>query len=400
MKREEPAHAARCVLAPVRHPVGGICSYIRYVYPTLLEAGYRFTFVGPAHRLFEEFRKELEGWQGVEFCEAPLRGKKWDARAVMRSLLRSRQFDLIHSHGLTAGVDAAVANLSSGVPHVLSSHGIVPPGAFPGVSGAIRRFVMGRLLRRVDRVVAESNDARDNHLQHFPSLRRAGRLVTIINGIVPPTPGGSAPASGNQLRAQLGLPEGTFLIGFFGRFMPEKGFPVLVEAIQEIVDRGVSRPLHVATTGADDFLVNYQRDLARRPDISCRVTFMGQVPDIAPVLQQVDLVVMPSLWEACPLLPMEAMMMGVPVLGSDCIGLREVLRGSPSRMVATNDPSALADGICQAMEAPWTSEARAYAPAARTRFDVKQTAEKLRCLFDEVLNGSGKRRLLKSAQRT
>jgi glycosyltransferase involved in cell wall biosynthesis len=389
MKRLEQSDAVRHVLAPVRHPVGGISSFIRYVYSTLLDAGYRFTFVGPAHSLFHGFSRELGHWPGVEFHEAPLRKGKWQARGVMRSLLRSRRFDLIHSHGLTAGIDAAIANLGIGVPHVLSSHGIVSPRDFTGAAGVVRRFIMGNLLRRVDKVVAEGNDARQNHIDHFPCLRRPGRVATIVNGIVLPPLDGSQPSDGGRLRDQLGLSGETLLVGFFGRFMPEKGFTVLVDAIQNLADRGSSRPLHVVTTGADDYLVNYQRDLAHRPDVNCRVTFLGQLPDIVPVLRQVDLVVMPSLWEACPLLPMEAMTLGVPVLGSDCVGLREVLAGTPSVMVPANNASALADGICRAMESPWKSEAVDYILKARERFDVRHTAAQLLELFDNLIGGPG-----------
>jgi glycosyltransferase involved in cell wall biosynthesis len=384
------ATEARQVLAPVRHPVGGIRSFIRYVYPTLIEAGYRFTILGPAHSLFDEFQAELDGWEGVEFRAAPVAGKQWRARGLMRLLLRTRRYSLIHSHGLNAGVDAAIANFGIGVPHVLSSHGLVPPGTFQGVKGALQRIVMGVVLRGVDKVVAESNDARDNHLEHFACLRRPGRTVTIFNGIVPPSSNGRPQADNEDLRGRLGLDDGTFLIGFFGRFMPEKGFPVLVEALQRIVEQEPSRPLHVVTTGADDYVREYKLDIAERPELARRITFLGQVPDLTPVLQQVDLVVMPSLWEACPLLPMEAMTLGVPVLGSDCMGLREVLRGTPSVMVPSNDPSALAEGIVQAMTNPWKEVANTYAQTARSRFDVRRTAEQLYSLFDELVS-RGKR---------
>ena len=65
---------------------------------------------------------------------------------------------------------------------------------------------------------------------------------------------------------------------------------------------------------------------------------------------------------------MEAMCLGIPVLGSNCIGLREVLRGSPSAQVAAGSPEALAEGIARAMKEPWTEEARRYVPDARKRF--------------------------------
>ena len=84
--------------------------------------------------------------------------------------------------------------------------------------------------------------------------------------------------------------------------------------------------------------------------LSCGDTFdvMGGKYDkraskagLRPVLAELDLLVVPSLWEASSVVSMEAMAAGVPVLGTDCIGLREVLRGTPSRVVRAGDPAAL-----------------------------------------------------------
>jgi len=101
-------------------------------------------------------------------------------------------------------------------------------------------------------------------------------------------------------------------------------------------------------------------------------------------LQQLDLLVMPSLWEASPLQPMEAMAAGVPVLGTDCIGLREVLRDTPARVVPAGDPAALAAGLREALESPRTVEAREYAAEACRRFDNERSARRLVELYDEL----------------
>ena len=376
----------RHVLAPVRHPVGGIRSFIRYVYSVLLDEGYRFTLLGPANSLFQDFCEQLSDLSGVDSCSAPVKGGRWQVRPTMRALLRSGRFSLVHSHGLSAGVEAAIANLAIGIPHVLSSHGIVSPWDFPGMKGRVRRVAMDMLLRRVDKVVAESNDARENHLAHFASLRRPGRTVTVFNGVVLPHTNGRQDDTSSGLRDELGLDAETFLIGYFGRFMPEKGFPVLAEAIRQMVESCVVPKFHLVTTGDDDYVREYKRDIARYPEVTRRIAFLGQVPDLGPILRQMDLIVTPSLWEACPLLPMEAMVAGVPVLGSDCVGLREVLQGTPSMMVPSNDAAALAEGIVHAMRNPWAEESAAFVPAARERFDVRHTAQELCSLFDEVVS--------------
>jgi glycosyltransferase involved in cell wall biosynthesis len=91
------------------------------------------------------------------------------------------------------------------------------------------------------------------------------------------------------------------------------------------------------------------------------------------------------LWEASSIVSMEAMAAGVPVLGTDCIGLREVLRDTPSRVVPADDPAALARGLRDALERPWTDEALDFVPRACTRFDNAQYARRLLELFERAL---------------
>jgi glycosyltransferase involved in cell wall biosynthesis len=80
---------------------------------------------------------------------------------------------------------------------------------------------------------------------------------------------------------------------------------------------------------------------------------------------------------------MEAMVAGVPVLGSDCIGLREVLRDTPSRTVPAGDPEAWSRALEQAIASPWKEAARAFAQEARRRFDVAESAGRLVEVFEQ-----------------
>jgi glycosyltransferase involved in cell wall biosynthesis len=105
------------------------------------------------------------------------------------------------------------------------------------------------------------------------------------------------------------------------------------------------------------------------------------VPDVLPLLRQLDLLVVPSLWEASSLVSMEAMAAGVPVLGTDCIGLREVLRDTPSRAVRAGDEVDLCRGLRQALARPWAAAARAFAAEACERFDNARAAGRLLELY-------------------
>jgi glycosyltransferase involved in cell wall biosynthesis len=370
------------VLVAVRWPVGGIRTHILYNYPTLADRGYRFTFVGPADETFERFSASTAFLSGAEFIGVPVRGPRCRMAPALRRLLRTRPFALLHSHGLTAAAHAALAG-GRGVPHVSTVHDVLRPEQFPGLRGPLKRWLMGRLLSRVDVFVLPGRDVHANLLEYLPVLGRGRcRIEVIPNGIDAEHYGRSARGA-EDLRQQLGLPARTVLVGFLGRFMQQKGFLPLLAALEQLVAEGPPAPFHVAAFGSGDYVRQYRAEVERR-GLSGHVTMCDAVGDVQPVLAQLDLLVMPSLWEAMPLLPMEAMAAGVPVLGTDCIGLREALRGTPSRMVPAGDAGALAAGLREAIAAPWTTAARAFAPRARERFDNAPSARALASLFDQL----------------
>lgn len=142
-------------------------------------------------------------------------------------------------------------------------------------------------------------------------------------------------------------------------------------------------PFHLLAVGSGDYEKAYRNRL-RDAGLADVVVHLPFVADVQPILRQLDLLVVPSMSEAMPLLPMEAMVAGVPVLGSDCPGIREVLQGSPSRKFPVGDVTALCHSLRDALERPWIGEAREYAPMASQRFDVRPRARELLALADQL----------------
>ncbi|MBY0232261.1 MAG: glycosyltransferase family 4 protein, partial [Gemmataceae bacterium] len=208
--------------------------------------------------------------------------------------------------------------------------------------------------------------------RYFPHLRKE-RLHTIPNGI---DVSGYGTPQEPWLREELKLDAGTPLVGFLGRFMPEKGFPLLLDAVERLK----GGRFHVVAFGSRDYRREYQKRIDQA-GLSRRVTLRDFVPDVRAVLPQLGLVLVPSLWEASSLVSMEAMSAGVPVLGSDCPGLREVLRGTPSRTFAAGDAEACAEALRSSLDSLWTDEALRFAPLARERFDNRRSAARLVQLY-------------------
>ncbi len=356
------------LLVIARWPVGGIRTHLGYNHSAIRAAGWRSTLVVPDDDSLAPLKTTLEGADFVPTSHSRL----W--RAAWPLVRRHR---LVHAHGMTAAAHAALATIGSGVPLVVTLHEPLRDPQFRGVAGWVKRRLLALALGRASAVVTVSQDARDNLIGYFPGLDR-GRLHVIPNGIDAARYADAAPTG--TLRQELNLRPGTVLVGYLGRFMPEKGFPLLLDAVARLAAHGPGRPFHVVAFGSSDYRREYQKRI-EGSGLSALVTLRDFVPDVRPVLGQLDLVAVPSLWEASSLVSMEAMCAGVPVLGSDCPGLREVLRGTPSRTVPAADGAALEGGLRDALNGPWTAAARAYAAAARQRFDVRRSAARLVDLY-------------------
>jgi glycosyltransferase involved in cell wall biosynthesis len=373
----------RRVLVAVRWPVGGIRTHILYNYPIAAKEGFRFTFVGPADETFDHFSTSLRDLHGSEFLSVRVRGPRCRMWPRLCGLLCTGRFSLLHSHGLTAACHGVIAAFGTSVPHLATVHDVLRPEQFPGWRGHLKQWLMGRLLRRVDNIILPGNDVHDNLVEFLPALRAGPCQRHVIpNGINSAHFAGMGqPAT--ELRQRLSLSADTLLVGFLGRFMEQKGFLPLLSAIEQVVALGLSRRFHIVAFGSGDYAREYWAHVQKR-NLTSWISMFEAIPDAQPVLRQLDLLVMPSLWEALPLLPMEAMAAGVPVLGTDCPGLREVLRDTPSRMVPAGNVEALAGALREAITAPWTAAARAFAPIACQRFDNTYSARLLLDLFEQT----------------
>jgi glycosyltransferase involved in cell wall biosynthesis len=103
-------------------------------------------------------------------------------------------------------------------------------------------------------------------------------------------------------------------------------------------------------------------------------------------MKGVDVIVMPSLAEAYGLLAAEAMVAGVPIIGTDCIGLREVLRDTPAMIVPAADSKALAEAIIAEIESPNKKKMEQFRGKAAQRFNVTHQVTSLKLLINELVN--------------
>ncbi|KZZ58212.1 hypothetical protein A3762_08275 [Oleiphilus sp. HI0125] len=362
------------VLVIARWPVGGIRTYFRYIYSLEAFNDYHFTFVMP----------DIDDVKGLLSNNLPVAKLSFvDSSEIgllkaIYKTMRTQKFDVIHSHGYTAGLAASAFRFMFGTPHLLTLHEVLNEVQFKGGRGSLLKLVLSLLFKSVSKLMPVGQDAADNLLQLYPSTKP--KVFPVRNGI--PTQyfyDGTA----RDIKSEIGVVDSCFLIGFFGRFMEPKGFPYLVDAVEILSQDSSAVNFKVVCFGWGGFIREEQADIRNR-GLEEHFIFMPQTNDMPSAIKGVDLVTMPSLWEACPLLPMEVLSAGVPIVGTSCVGSKEIFEGTPARVVEPRDAAALAEQIKQEMLNPTKQEFKHYAAVAVENFSNERSADGLRLLYESM----------------
>jgi glycosyltransferase involved in cell wall biosynthesis len=361
------------VLVVTRWPLGGIRTYMRYTF-RYFPVEYRLTMLASSSHEDGALRSDAAEY-GARLVIVKGQGLACLAGAVFRELAGHR-YDVILSQGFISGVAVYLANMLFRRKHIMTIHGVVEQKLFEGGFRGVKRAVMARMLSGISVIYAVSQDMLSHLYEQFPHLKAdQGRAVVIPNGIDMGEFEGPVMRSGSVVRKPAISP-GTFLFGYFGRFMHEKGFDLLIDAV-EIMSRHQEHPsFMVLSVGSGDYLLDFRRSIRER-NLEGYFLFLPFQPHIREIFLEIDAVVMPSRWEASGLLAMETLAMGVPLIASDCIGLRETVAGTPADTFRSEDVNSLVQSMLRACEDCRAEAFRAFEPFARQRFDVKYTARQL-----------------------
>ncbi len=143
-------------------------------------------------------------------------------------------------------------------------------------------------------------------------------------------------------RQELGLGADDLVIGVVGRLVPQKGYPVLLEAMARVAAEHPNAHLVIIGEGEQDGL----RAQAQGLGIDRCVHLVGARSDVPELLAAMDLFASSSLWEGFPAVIVEAMTARVPVVATDVSGTRELIEDGVTGLLAPpGDPEALARAI-------------------------------------------------------
>jgi glycosyltransferase involved in cell wall biosynthesis len=271
--------------------------------------------------------------------------------------LRTRTDRVIHMH-MELVMQVLAARLAGCTRLVMSIHNDEPVYARPLCSAWFRRLAASGI-----RFVAITDHVR-RYLIGSVGLP-ADAVRTIRYGV-------AVPARRPITRADVGLRDGDFVVGFVGRLTKQKNLPLLIRAMAQ-------RPgVTCAIVGAGELRGELEQ-LAQ--SLGCtNVRFLGAQPDAARLMPLFDVLCLPSLWEGLGVVLLEAMLQQLPIVASRAGAIPEVL--DKGRCGLLIDPQSV-PSLLGAIDTLKADAARRQALVAAAR-DHAALAYGLRRLGDET----------------
>lgn len=286
----------------------------------------------------------FENRNAVSFYSVPesieyLKGDKLGGRGIRRalqilsrpSLIRravgARAPDVIVSFTDTTNITALLSCAGLGIPTIISER--VDPSEHN--IGWIRSFLRDRTYPLADLIVVPSRRV----AEHFhPSLHSK---IRIIGNPIPTPPVTACPSLSNR--------DGRKRVIAVGRYEPQKGFDLLVDAFALIAGAHPDWDLHLIGEGAERPALE---DQVRREGLQSRIKLRGLVPNVLQELTAAHVMAFPSRYEGFPNALAEGLAVGLPAVGFKRVsGVEDLILEEETGFLV--DPSDGASGLAKAL---------------------------------------------------
>lgn len=321
-----------------------------------------------------------------------------DANAALRTLGvdlliadATEGTDLVHSHTWYANFAGHLSSLLHDVPHVISAHSLEPlrPWKAEQLGGGYRlsSYVEKTAYENAAAIVAVSNGMREDILRCYPAVD-PDRVKVIHNGIDLAKwrcPEGDAERERQtRVLADHGIDPDKRTVVFVGRITRQKGLPhflraarLLPDDVQIVLCAGAPDTPQIAAEV--DSLV---ADLKATREGVVLITEMLPQPEVAAILDAADVFITPSVYEPLGIVNLEAMALGLPVVGTATGGIPDVIvdgetgylipieqkqDGTGTPLDPTAFQEAMADRLIRVLDDPDKAKEMGRAGLARAR---------------------------------
>lgn len=266
-------------------------------------------------------------------CLGGRRGGMAGAARRLRRLIAAEKIDLVHAHLPAMGV---AARMASPVPVVYTEHNVAE--SYRRLTRWANRATYGRNAATI-----AVSDAVAESVRGYPGPER----VVIPNGVACRV----EPAAAARARAELDLDAADPLVVHVGNIRPGKGHENLIAAAALL--RRHHPQAAVVSIGVEKHAGDLERLRAatRAAGAADTLRFLGRRVDATAFIKAADVFVNPSEVEGLPIVVLEAMTLGTPVVATSAGGVPSVVYdGKTGILVEPQDPEALARGMAELLQ--------------------------------------------------
>jgi len=282
---------------------------------------------GPVRYLYEEI--------GIK-VHVLLKKKKNDINFYQRfrKILNKEKIDIINAHHYYPFIYSFIATIGTSIKLIYTEHSRWQLEQLP-IAKKILNIIM---LRKSDALVAISKQIEDYYLHRLRI--NPIKICQISNGVDLDI---YKKKVESKIKQDIGLQLHEKTIGMVANLRPEKNHKLLISAFVNVVK--VMKDVRLILIGLDCMNGEIQ-SFANQTSVSDKIHFLGQREDIPELLSILDIICLPSQYEGLPLTILEGMACGVPVVGSDVLGISEVVEHDVNGLLfPLNDERKLTDTL-------------------------------------------------------
>ena len=320
--------------------------------------------------------------------------------------------NLVHSHTWYANLGGHLAHLLYDIPHVISAHSLEPlrPWKAEQLGGGYRlsSWAEKTAYEAADGIIAVSGGMREDILRAYPAIDPQ-RVHVVHNGI--DLEGWQPPSDhDHQQRVweRFGIDPNRRAIVFVGRITRQKGLPYLLQAARSLPE-DVQLILCAGAPDTPEIMAEVTGLVEQLRAERSGVIWIEEMlprPDLIAVLSAGTTFVCPSIYEPLGIVNLEAMAVGLPVVGSATGGIPEVIDDGVTGVLVpleqmtdgTGQPldektfvADLASALTEVLDDPERAEQMGIAARKRVEdhFSWEAIAERTLAVYRQVLGQVG-----------
>ncbi len=306
----------------------------------------------------------------------PKMKSKFDLRAAraLADIAKIGGYDFLHAHTARSLLVARIAAKIANKPLVYHVHS-------PTVNDSTRWFTnrMNAWLERISLTgISQMICVSNSLVKHMETQGYNPALLNVVpNGV---------PCHGDLTPREP--PKDKWILGTVALFRPRKGIEVLIDALSVL--RSYGDDVRIRAVGPFE-TPEYEekiKELARKRDVEDAIEWVGFSSDVNAELAKMDVMVLPSLFgEGLPMVIIEAMAAGIPVVGTDVQGVPEVLTEGNGLVANAGCAADLSNKVRALIngEEDWTSIRENAWQRQAEHFSDRSMARGVAAVYDKVV---------------